>query len=162
MSRIEKQIAIDAPAEQVWEVLADFGNVYKWAPAVTHSYSTSESNGGPNSSRHCDIRGFGSVDEDILEWAEGKSFRYSATPLGPIGESVSLWAVEPRGDGSTVILEFEYGTRFGLAGALLNALFMRRKLEKALAKGLDALKQYVEMGETVGSDTQLNGLAAVA
>ncbi len=31
-TRIEKQITIDAPAQAAWDVIADFGNVYRWAP----------------------------------------------------------------------------------------------------------------------------------
>ena len=46
MVRIEKQVTIDAPQEQVWAVLADFGSVAKWVPTVNHSVITSGPNGG--------------------------------------------------------------------------------------------------------------------
>ena len=46
MTKVSAEIVIDAPAERVWEVLADFGSVYKWAPGVTESHSTSSNNSG--------------------------------------------------------------------------------------------------------------------
>ncbi len=65
---------IDASVQKVWEVLADFGDVYRWAPSVTNSYSTSENNNGLEASRHCDIAGFGGIEEYITEWNEGRDF----------------------------------------------------------------------------------------
>ena len=86
MPKVSAEIVIDAPAEKVWEVLADFAGIHKWAPAITNSYSTSKYNGGPEASRHCDIAGFGSVEEDITDWIEGSEFKYRATAIGPIRE----------------------------------------------------------------------------
>jgi len=146
-TRIEKQIIIDAPAQAAWDVLADFGNVYRWAPGVTHSFATSPNNGGDGASRHCDIKGFGSVEEEILQWKDGVSFTYDATPLGPIGHSISVWSVESLGPTrSRLNTSFEYPTRFGPLGALMNRLFMRRKIEAAFDTTLPAFKAYVESG----------------
>ena len=145
MARIERQIKIDAPAEVAWRVLADFGTVHRWAPGVTHSYSTSEQNGGADSSRHCDIKGFGSVEEDVLEWKEGRSFSYRATALGPIGESISHWEVRPDGERrSRVVTTFEFPVRFGPIGFAMMHLFMTRKMEKAFDQTVEALKGFVE------------------
>ena len=145
MVRIEKQITIDAPKAQVWAVLADFGNVHAWAPGVTHSYSTSDNNGGDGASRHCDIKGFGSGEEDVLDWQEGRSFRYRATALGPIGESISVWEVQPQGGGrSKVVTTFEFLVRFGPLGAAMMVLFMRRKVNRAFDQTLRSLKAFVE------------------
>ncbi len=144
-TRIEKQIIIDAPAQAAWDVIADFGNVHRWAPGVTHSYATSPNNNGDGASRHCDIQGFGSVEEDILQWDDGVSYTYNATPLGPIGLSTSVWSVEILSPNrSRVVTSFEYPTRFGPPGALMNLLFMRRKIDRSFDAALAALKTYVE------------------
>lgn len=146
-TRIEKQIIIDAPARAAWDVIADFGNVYRWAPGVTHSYATSPNNSGDGASRHCDVKGFGSVEEDIRQWKDGVSYTYQATPLGPIGHSTSVWSVESLGPTrSRVVTSFEYPTRFGPPGALMNLLFMRRKIERSFDSALAALKTYIETG----------------
>ena len=130
MSKVAAQVLVSAPAQKVWEVLADFGGIYNWAPGVTNSYSTSESNGGPGSSRHCDIAGFGSIEEYVTEWTEGREFKYRATPVGPIGESISTWRVTPQGNRAVLYGDLEYKMRFGLLGALLNTLFMGRMMQQ--------------------------------
>ena len=54
MSKLTHQVTINAPVDEVWEVLADFGAIDKWAPPVSKSYSTTEANGGVGAGRHCD------------------------------------------------------------------------------------------------------------
>lgn len=152
MNKVEAQIVINAPVQRVWEVLADFGGVSRWAPSVTKSYSTSKNNGGPEASRHCDIAGFGSVEEDITEWNEGRDFTYVATGVGPISEGYSTWAVKPQGDKTLVYTDLRYGVRFGPIGALMNVLIMRRKIEKSMVNALEGLKHHVKTGESIGVD----------
>ncbi len=161
MAKVTAEVLIDAPAQKVWEVLADFGGIYKWAPGITNSYSTSESNGGPEASRHCDIAGFGSVEEYVAEWTEGTGFGYRATPVGPIGESLSRWSVTPQGNKALAHGDLEYTVRFGPIGALMHKLFMRRALQKGMRKALAGLKHRVETGEMVDTKTALPELAAV-
>ena len=59
MSTFSTRIQINAPKEKVWEVLAELGDVYKWNPGVSHSYSTSESSQGEGVTRHCDLQSSG-------------------------------------------------------------------------------------------------------
>ena len=162
MNKVEAQIVIDAPVQKVWEVLADFGGVHRWAPSVTNSYSTSKNNGGPEGSRHCDIAGFGSVEEYITEWNKGRDFTYDFTGVGPISEGNSTWSVKPQGDKTLVYVDLRYGLRFGPLGALMNVLFLRRKIEQGLVKSLQGLRHYVKSGEPVDQKTQLRELAALA
>jgi len=73
MAHFSTQIRINATKEKVWEVLADFGGIYRWNPGVRHSYSTSESSHGLLATRHCDLlEGDDYLDEQILEWREGE------------------------------------------------------------------------------------------
>ncbi len=152
MRKVEAQIVIDAPVQQVWEVLADFGGVYRWAPSVTNSYSTSENNSGPGASRHRDTAGRG-IDEYITEWNEGRDFTYfAASSVGLISEAATTWSVERQGDKTLVRSELRYSLRFGPHGALMNALILRRRLEQALDKPLAGLKHHVKTGELIGID----------
>ena len=136
MNKVQAQVLIDAPVQKVWEVLADFGGVYRWAPSVTNSYSTSSNNSGSEASRHCDIAGFSGIEESITEWNEGRDFTYTFTGVGPISEGYSTWSVKPQGDKTLVYTDLRYGLRFGPLGALMNVLFLRRKIEKGLVNGV--------------------------
>ena len=152
MNMAESQIIIDAPVEKVWEVLADFGEVYRWAPTVTKAYSTSENSNGRDASRHCDVAGFGSIEETVTEWNDGREFTYSFTGAGPISGGYSTWSVKPQGDKTVVYTNIRYGVRFGPIGSLMNAMIIRRKLRQSLAVTLEGLKRHVKTGELIGAD----------
>ena len=95
MNTLEIQTIIDGPGDDVWRVLSDFGGVQKWAPSVTNSYSLTESNGGPDAARHCDVAGFGGIQEYVTEWREGAGFTFRVTGVGPISEANSSWSALP-------------------------------------------------------------------
>ncbi|MEE8371229.1 MAG: SRPBCC family protein [Sphingomonadales bacterium] len=147
---LQAGLNLAVPAAKVWEVLADFSVVDTWAPQVTRSYALDGQDRGLGAGRHCDIKGFGGVDERITKWVEGRSFIYSVTPLGPLGVSHSRWTVHEIDDRSSrVVAEFGYDVRFGLFGKLLHATMMRPKLESSFPKTLLALKRRVETGQLV-------------
>ena len=152
MTKVSGQIVIDAPAEKVWEVLADFGGVQKWAPGVTNSYSTSSKNSGDDAARHCDIPGFGGIEEYITEWNEGVSFTYRVEPFGFIDESSSTWKITPQGDKTLVYTELNVNMRFGILGSVMEKLFVKRKIENGTRNALAGLKQHVMTGELIGTD----------
>ena len=152
MNKVHAEIVIDAPVQKVWEVLADFGGVSRWSPSVTNSYSTSKDNSGPQASRHCDIVGFGAIEEHITEWNEGRSLTYAGTGVGPISSAYHTWSVKPEGDKTLVYVDLRYGLRFGPLGALMNALLIRRKVEQVLVNGLEGLMHHVKTGDLIGVD----------
>ena len=56
MSTFSTSVNIIAPKQKVWEVLVDFGSIYKWNPGVSQSYSTSPETEGEGAMRHCDLQ----------------------------------------------------------------------------------------------------------
>ena len=142
---IKTEIIINSPTSAVWNVLKDFGNVSDWAPTVSKSYYLDAKTSGIGTGRHCDIEGFGSIQEYITDWQEGKGFAYSVTPLGPLAKSNSSWWLS-RIDDHTTKLEviFSYDLRFGLLGKVLHKLIMRNKLEQSLPETVAATKKHVE------------------
>ena len=156
-------LVIRASAQKVWDVLADFSAVDTWAPQVTKSFALGPEAQGLGAGRHCDIKGFGSIQEEIIEWNEGRGFTYRVTPLGPLGVSQSRWTVYPIDSGSCkVVTELGYDVRMGLFGKLLHALMMRPKLKKAFPQSLEALGKRVETGELVRPRRAQPGLPQLA
>ena len=144
MSTVTRQIEINAPVEVVWEAIADFGGVYKWAPNVTSSYSTTEANEGVGAGRHCEVPGVGGIDEEIVDWKDGTSYKYQVENIGPIGKLVNEWSVTSDGNKSLVTTNASYRMRFGIIGAIMDRLIVRRSIRKAIAQGQSGLKGYVE------------------
>ncbi len=138
---------INAPVPAVWDVLGDFPAVTTWAPSVVASYAIDGKERGPGAERHCDIKGFGGIDETVTEWEEGRGFTYEVTPIGPLGRSDSTWRIEPVDQNrSRVRVRFGWEMRFGPIGTLMNTLMVRRKLSQGATDALAALKKRVEPG----------------
>ncbi len=140
-------IIVNAPAPAVWEVLGDFSSVSTWAPAVTESHSINGGDRGPNAARHCEVKGFGGIDEFITEWKEGRGLAYEVKPFGPMAGIEAKWVIVPMGgERSRVGFALKWGMRFGPIGALMNAMMVKRNMAKTARQTIEALKKRVETG----------------
>ncbi len=158
MTTITREIKIDASQEKVWEILADFGGIYKFNPGVSSSHSTSSANSGVGATRHCDLLPAGSVEERIFEWKEGQAYKveiYSGKGTPPFKSAVGQLEAKPDGNGTLVRMRFEYSLKFGPIGALMDRLMVRSQFSKAIPGILAGLKHYAETGEEVGRKVQL-------
>lgn len=76
MASFSTDIKINATKAEVWAVLSDFGGIYRWDPGVRHSYCTSNIEQGTLATRRCELlNGEDYLDERIIEWIEGESFK---------------------------------------------------------------------------------------
>ena len=160
MSKLTKEVTINAPKEKVWEVLADFGGVARWAPTINHAVTTSEASSGVGCERECDVAGFGKVKERIVEWEEGNYYTYEIDGVGPMKYVRTTWSVTAVGGGSVVTLSINVRMKFGPLGALLVPV-ARIAMRKQARLSLAGLKYHVETGETVG-DALPKGVIAAA
>ena len=147
--QIERQVTIDAPADEVWKVLAHrFGDVSKWASSVSRStYEPSTSGDTVGSERFC-ATSFGDLKETIVRYDEaGKSLSYRAEGLpSVVTEGVNTWAVHPSGNNHSVVsMRAEMTLKPGIG--LVVGPVMKLQLGKALGQVVDELKYYVETGQ---------------
>ena len=147
---LKKNLIINAPLDKVWAVLANFNQVYTWAPSVTHSYGLNRKDQQIGAARHCEIKGFGGIDETVTQWQEKSGFTYTVSDLGPLTAAQSRWKIEQAGDHQTKIeVELGYNLKFSIIGKLLHSLMMKNKLSDSLSQTLIALKDRVESGKLV-------------
>ncbi|MGH1347797.1 MAG: SRPBCC family protein [Nannocystales bacterium] len=148
--RIEASIEVDAPIEAAWAVIADFNDIYLWAPSVEDSRGITASQRCVGAGRQCTIKGFGKIDEVITDWKEGREFTYAVGALGPFKGSRSRWQLESLSPTrSRLTLQLSYDMRMGFLGDAMNALVMRRKLQQSLDGILEPFKRRVETGEVL-------------
>jgi len=152
MAHFSTQIRINAGKEEVWEVLADFGGIYRWNPGVRHSYSTSESCHGLSATRHCELlKGDDYLDENILEWRDGQSFKVNIYETNlPLQRNIVEFSIEADGSGTIVTVAPDYALKFGRLGQLMNWIVVQRKFKKGMEDLLAGLKYHIETGELVG------------
>lgn len=148
--KVTSQIDIAMSQQSVWEIMADFPNVYTWAPAVEQSRSLTSAQTDIGAGRYCKLEGFGEIEEYITVWQEAEGFVYNVTPLGPLHKAFSSWWLSKVSENVTRLeVVFSYDIRFGLFGSMMHKLVMRKKLEQSLPETLRAFKNRVETGTLV-------------
>jgi len=145
MGSYATKVKIDAPKDRVWEVLSDFGSIYKWNPGITHSRTTSDQTSGVNTMRQCDLPDGGFLRERAIDWNEGESVKievYESTI--PLHKSTVEFRVAADGDRTVVKLGIDYTLKYGPIGAVIDAAFAGRRLRTGMNELLAGLKDYVE------------------
>lgn len=145
MHQINLETKINAPKERVWAVLADFGGIGKWAPNVAHSASLTAASNGVGCERSCEIPQVGSLREKIIEWDEGKGYRYevSAIPGTPARSASTTWSTREEGDQTVV----ELASQFQLVGNEDDNKMFLEQTRMLMSTTLAGLKQFVETGK---------------
>lgn len=148
MTQLQHKIHIAAPREKVWAVLADLEAVQHYNAGVKHAKYISAVRAGIGAERQCDLQPKGWVKERVIAWEPQQAVTMelyeSQWPL-----EFMRWrtALAPDGAGTRVSQHLEYKVKFGLFGALLDKLMMRRKMDQALSEVFVNLKKFVETGE---------------
>jgi uncharacterized protein YndB with AHSA1/START domain len=122
---------IGAPVETVWEILNDFGDIYKWSPGVTASKLTSEGPVAQGSTRHCDFAPFGSVDERIERHEPHARLTVNLfeTFKLPISGAIADFNIAPKDGGTELSLHYSYTPN--MLGRLL-----KNYTDKQMRKGI--------------------------
>ena len=153
MAKITKEIEINAPQTKVWSVLADIGAVVNYNPVVTKSYYTSDNRQGIGASRHCDLLPMGSVEERIIEWDEGKSYKIEIFEGKSIPfKGIGTFELTDNGNSTNVKMIFEPIIGYGLFGKIMGFL-MKEKMNKMIAGVVIGLKHHLETDELVTAET---------
>jgi uncharacterized protein YndB with AHSA1/START domain len=137
MARIDNEIAIDRPAEEVWAVLGDLRAVTRWVPGVASARME-------GMRRICELEDGSEIHEEITDFSDEER-RYAYTqPVHPLGfrRSAGTVAVEPNGHGgSRAVWNAEVEFVDGIQEA--NVLPM---LRQGYAATLQRLKEVAEGG----------------
>lgn len=160
MTTIAREVWIDAPRDRVWEILADFGNVYLVNPIVTRSYLTSDQTHGVGTTRHCDLARMGArLEERIVGWEEGKSMRiqvYDWEKMPGIRSMEADLTLHDERGGTRLAGEVTYTLGLGPVGGLLDATMMRAQNTKGWELFLAGIKHYAETGRPVEETVRLD------
>ncbi|GAB4194880.1 MAG: hypothetical protein Tsb002_26800 [Wenzhouxiangellaceae bacterium] len=139
-------------AQAVWKVLDDFGNIYRYNPAVESSNLIGNKATGVGAMRECHFYDGTSLKETITEYhpGQGYGFRLSDFSL-PLKEASTQLRVEPiNNEQSKLTITLKFIPKFGPLGWVMANLMMKPMLNKALtglAKGLD---DHIDTGRIVG------------
>lgn len=149
MSELQHTITINAPPDKVWKVLADLEAVQHYNPTVSRARYISANRAGVGASRQCELKPKGTVKERVIAWEPNKALGLELYE-SPWPIRYMRWRTEvnPNGFGTVVTQRMEYQVKFGLLGAILDRVVMRRTLDRTIAQVFDGLKRFVETGSS--------------
>ncbi|MEM6455358.1 MAG: SRPBCC family protein [Acidobacteriota bacterium] len=151
--QLKREITINTPTRQVWEILGPgFGDAFHWASSVSQSTATIDGkrpDGAPCSGRVCQTT-IGSVKESILEYdAHSHRIAYAAVSdkmPGFVRHMVARWsirAVAPSKAHVTMTLNVDIAAPFNILMGPMMWLQMGGIMDKTMGE----LKHYTEQGE---------------
>ncbi len=147
MPNVEAEAQVHAPKERVWAELADFGEIARWNPVIARSYLTSQQPTGVGAARHCDFRGSGYIEEQAVQWEEGRALGVEVTGSSlPLKEASIRFILREEDETTAVRVQLEYTPRWGLLGKLLDRLYGRRRFRRTMQSVVAGLKRQVERG----------------
>jgi uncharacterized protein YndB with AHSA1/START domain len=152
--QLTREVAIDAPREQVWAVVADSNRLAEWAPPVKDVSELSDRPEGVGSTRICQVElggRSGTMTERCVAFEPPHRAAYVVDDdnlgfgrmFADYGFTITI-EDDLRG-GSIASTETHYTPRNPLF-KLINALIMRRRFERAVDELLSGLKRASERG----------------
>ena len=145
MRTLVQAVKIDAPSDEVWLALKDFGDVAAWAPymRISHIVGDLESGVGVRRAMQHEL-GF-RFEEVVTDWREGQGYDFDVLkapwPMKDVRES---WQMEPSDRGVKVTTRVNYGMKLGPLGSLADFFLVRFIVLREMRSGVRGLKEYVE------------------
>lgn len=153
MHAVRRSRVVHAPADRVWAVLDDFGNVWRYHPTVESSQVVTDLETGQGARREC-VRDDGDrFEQTILEYTAGEGYVLDFPDLGPfplVATVVDIRVTEADDDHSTVTFTAYFQPEYGLLGWLFGRVILEQQFEKRLDAILEGLAAYARTGEQVG------------
>lgn len=143
---IERKIEISEPIEAVWDQISNLTGIQDWTKTVNKAHFHTEKQRGIGAGRTCDVRGFGTLIENVLDWSEGESYRLSLEGLPSFVKKASGgWRLEKVDDNRTVATTFiDMETRYWFVGALMEKLALGPQFKKVISGVQQEFKDHVE------------------
>lgn len=144
MVEVVEVLTTPQSASALWEVLADFDTISRWAPNVDHSCLTTSTADGVGATRRIQT-GRTTVLETVTDWEPERCLAYSITGLPPMIRSVTnTWRLADLGGTTEVTLtsSIDAGPR---PPQQVVARVVGRALAKASRQMLAGLDAHVQM-----------------
>ena len=144
--KVEHSIEIDAPLDLVWDKISRLTDIQHWTRTVTEAHFHTEVKRGLGAGRTCEVPGFGTLVENVLEWTENESYTLSLEGLPFfVKDAYGGWRLEKVSDNRTRATTFiTMETGFWPIGALMEKFMLGPQLNKTIKIVQSEFKAYVE------------------
>ncbi|MDX1612816.1 MAG: SRPBCC family protein [Candidatus Promineifilaceae bacterium] len=148
MAHFTTEITIEAPLDEVWQVLADIGTIARWNPGVIASRATSETTTGLGAKRFCDLGGDNYLKEQVVEYRERRKLTMRVTETNlPFATADIHFSLREEDGRTLVVCAPDYALKYGPLGTLMDRLYVRKTYEEGMRRLLRGLKDDVEQAD---------------
>ena len=155
MFKVEVQHKINAPAENVWKTIDDFGNVFNFHPMVKHSESINDLPTGVGAERTCHFEDGNQIEERIIDYKINKEYQVDIYDMGkfPLNKAIATLGINHDDDQeTTVYFVMDFQPKFGPLGWLMAQMVMKKQFASILYKVLQGLDTHIQTGKIVGKN----------
>ncbi len=103
MITLSRSVCIDAPLPAVWAVLSNLELIHLWVDSIQRSHCPKQSR-GVGALRVCELKQ-ATIRETIVEWEEGRFFKYRGEGAPMMHSATNRWSVEAHGN-QTLVTSF--------------------------------------------------------
>ncbi len=160
MHRVQVTRTIPVSADRAWEVLDDFGGVYRYHPVVERSPIKNGIVSGLGAERVCHFDNGDQITELVTSHDAGHEYTVEITDLGkfPLKKAVARLGVESAGNHRSVVsFDMSFQAKFGLLGWVMGKTVMKYQFRKIITSVLAGLETHLRTGEVV---SRREGVAA--
>jgi ligand-binding SRPBCC domain-containing protein len=140
---IDQRILINAPAEGVWQFLADPDKLTQWHAGYTNVSILTTQSIGVGTRRRCSLSTGKDVIEEITAWVDGLGYEYVVVDGGPYRSYQGRIRLQASPDGTSVQWTIAYQPK-GLLGTIRDYLGGKRETAAMMAASLRQLRRAVD------------------
>lgn len=146
MRTLHNEIMIEAPVEKIWEALSVIDNLEKFDPLVQKSTVISERRFGVDAKRKVDMKdGKNWFEEKVTDYQPNISLEFQLTDCSfPIHGLSHRYTFEKMNNQVKVKQVMQYTVKFGILGAIMDTLMIKKQTDSGIKKFLAGLKEYTE------------------
>jgi hypothetical protein len=146
-------IVVEAPADEVWRVIGDFGAHYRFNPLIEMSPIVNGIETGVGFEREVRLYDGAIMRQRVVEYVSGESIVLTVVDSGlPLREAAVQMSVATQGERSCrVSIEVTYKLRYSHLGSAMG-LSVKPIVKARYALVLRGLRYFVTIGKPVESD----------
>ena len=149
MTRIEKQIVVERPTEDIVRFTRDWRTIPRYLDYIQEVEPLTENTAGKGAKYlvHLTYLGRKMTSEwETIEYDEGKGWTFAAPLMGIVAQK--HWRFEPVGESTRVSFTLEYDPKPPVVAPLLDVLLLRRRWDQIYERGMQNLKRIIETEPT--------------
>jgi len=162
MHKVVVERELKVPVHRAWEILDDFGGVYRYHPIVERSPIDNGIGSGLGAERICHFDNGDQIKERVVEYEPGQEYTVDIIdpgnfPLKSAKGRLALNSIDE--DRSRVTFEMSFEPKYGPLGWLMGATVMQTQFRKTLSSVLAGLETHALTGEVVNRQGPLAAAA---